>query len=184
MDLTEEKVSSEEIFSGRVVHLVRDTVRLPNGALTTREVVHHPGAVCVVPLTDDGEVVMVRQFRYPFGRVLLEAPAGKLDPGESPLDCARRELSEETGAEAETFEDLGEFYSSVAIFDESIHLFLARGLRFKTAHADDDEFLQVERIPLTELVLDILSDKIRDGKTQAAILKVFCLEQEKRKRAD
>ena len=173
MKLFEKQIASEEIFSGKVVRLVRDTVELPNGSLATREIVRHPGAVCVVPLTDEGEVVMERQFRYPFGRVLLEVPAGKLEPGEDPLMAARRELSEETGVVAETMENLGDFYGSVAIFDEVIYTFLARGLTFQKPHMDDDEFLNIERIPLETLKDMALKGEICDGKTQAAILKTW-----------
>ena len=174
-ELTEERTASEEIFKGRVVHLYRDTVRLPNGKLTTREVMRHPGAVCIVPLTSEGEVVMVRQYRYPFGTVLLEAPAGKLDPGEAPEDCARRELREETGAVAETLRYMGDFYPSVAVLDENIRLYLATGLTFLEAQPDEDEFLAVERIPLKTLVERVLSGEIKDGKTQTALLKAWCL---------
>lgn len=180
MNLKEEFVSSEEIFKGRVVHLFRDTVRLPNGSLTTREVARHPGAVCVVPLTQEGDVLMVRQYRYPFERTLLEAPAGKLDPDETPEDCARRELSEETGAAAGKWTYLGDFYPSVAILDENIRLYLATELTFHTAHTDEDEFLELERIPLKTLVEQVLSGEICDGKTQTALLKVWCLQNEAR----
>lgn len=173
--LTEEKVSGEEIFKGRVVHLFRDTVRLPNGKLTTREVMRHPGAVAVVPITDEGEVLMVRQYRYPFETVLLEVPAGKLDPGEDCETCARRELSEETGADAEELIPIGEYYPSVAILDENIRLYIARGLTCRQAHTDEDEFLQLERIPLKTLVAQVLSGEIKDGKTQVAILKTWLL---------
>lgn len=174
-NLTEEKISGEEIFKGRVVHLFRDTVRLPNGKLTTREVMRHPGAVAIVPITDEGEVLMVRQYRYPFGRVLLEVPAGKLDPGEDCEVCARRELSEETGAEAEELTYIGEYYPSVAILDENIRMYIAKGLTYKQAHTDDDEFLQLERIPLKTLVDQVLSGEITDGKTQVALLKAYYL---------
>lgn len=174
-DLTEKKILSEEIFKGRVVHLFRDTVQLPNGKLTTREVIKHPGAVLVVPLTEKNEVVMVRQYRYPFRSVLLEAPAGKIDPGESPLDAAKRELGEETGASAEKLLDLGDYYASVAILDECIHMYLATGLSFHEQHTDDDEFLEVERIPIARLYDAVLSGDVRDGKTQTAILKTWCL---------
>lgn len=175
--LYEEPVSSEEIYCGRIVHLYRDTVRLPNGRLATREVMRHPGAVCVVPLTENGEVVMVRQYRYPFGTVLLEAPAGKLDPDESPETCARRELSEETGAEAGELEYIGDYYPSVAVLDENIHLYIARKLTFLSQHTDEDEFLRVERIPLRALVEQVLRGDICDGKTQAAILKTWLIEK-------
>lgn len=170
-DYTETKLSSEEIFKGRVLHVFRDRVRLTNGRESTREYIRHPGAVCLVPLTAEGEILMVRQYRYPFGKMLLEVPAGKLDPGESPRDAALRELSEETGAEADELIDLGDFYPSVAYTDEVIHTYLARGLRFAAQHPDADEFLDVERIPLSTLVADVVAGRIRDGKTQAAILK-------------
>lgn len=177
VDLTEEPVSSEEIYNGIIVHLYRDTVRLPNGKLATREVMRHPGAVCVIPLTENGEVLMVRQFRHPFSTVLLEAPAGKIDPGEMPEDCARRELSEETGAEADELEYIGDYYPSVAVLDENIRLFIARKLTFFDQHTDEDEFLRVERIPLRTLVDRVLSGEICDGKTQTAILKTWLIEQ-------
>ena len=176
-DLIEEPVSSEEIYRGKIVHLFQDTVRLPNGKHAIREVMRHPGAVCIVPLTDDNEVVMVRQFRHPFSRVLLEAPAGKLDPNEAPEDCARRELSEETGAEAGELTYIGDYYPSVAVLDENIRLYVARKLTFHTQHTDEDEFLHVERIPLSTLVEQVLSGEICDGKTQTAILKTWLLEQ-------
>jgi len=162
------------------VHLLKDTVRLPNGRLATREVMRHPGAVCIVPLTEEGDVIMVRQYRYPFAKVLLEAPAGKLDPGEAPEECARRELSEETGAEAGELEYIGDYYPSVAVLDENIHLYIARKLTFQSAHTDEDEFLHVERIPLLSLVGQVLGGEICDGKTQTAILKTWLLEQNRR----
>lgn len=176
-DLIETPVSSEEIYRGKIVHLFRDMVRLPNGKLATREVMRHPGAVCIVPLTEQNEVLMVRQFRHPFSKVLLEAPAGKLDPNEAPEDCARRELSEETGAEAGELQYIGDYYPSVAVLDENIHLYVARKLSVHDQHTDDDEFLNVERIPLSTLVEQVLSGEIRDGKTQVAILKTWLLEQ-------
>lgn len=177
IDLWEETVSSEEIYKGKIVHLFRDKARLPNGRVTTREVIRHQGAVCIVPITDEGDVIMVRQYRYPFGKTLLEAPAGKLDPGEAPEACARRELSEETGAEAGELEYIGDFYPSVAMLDENIRLFIARKLTFAQAHTDEDEFLRVERIPLKTLVDQVLRGEICDGKTQAAILKTWVIEQ-------
>ena len=179
LDLIEESVSSEEIYHGKVVHLFKDTVRLPNGKHAIREVIRHPGAVAVVPITEEGNVILVRQYRYPFAETMLEIPAGKLDAGEDIEACARRELSEETGMEAAELVSLGVFYPSVAVMDEKIHLFLARGLTQSAAHPDDDEFLHVETRPLEELVQDILSGSIPDGKTQTAVLKAWYLEQGK-----
>ncbi len=179
-ELTEVPVSSEEIYRGKIVHLFRDQVRLPNGKLATREVMRHPGAAAVVPLTEDGNVILVRQYRYPFAQVMLEIPAGKLDSGEDPLVCARRELTEETGYEADEFVSLGVFYPSVAVMDEQIHLYLARGLTFRAANPDADEFLNVEQRPLKELVDLILQGGVPDGKTQSAVLKAWYLLQEQK----
>lgn len=175
MDLTERTVSSEEIYNGKVVHLFRDVVTLPNGANAVREVIRHQGAVAVVPLTEKGEAVLVRQYRYPFGRPLLEIPAGKLEAGENPEEAVKRELEEETGAQAERWTDLGDFYPTVAYGSEVIRLYLAEGLTFGQMHTDEDEFLNVERVPLDVLVDRILSGEIKDGKTQAAVLKTRLL---------
>lgn len=174
-DLIEEAVSSEEIFKGKIVHLFRDTVRLPNGKEATREVMRHAGAAAVVPLTDDGDVILVRQYRYPFAQVMLEIPAGKLDSGEDPLVCAKRELLEETGVDAKEFVYLGAFYPSVAMLDEVIHLYLARNFTKGEANLDADEFLHVEQRPLSEVVEQVMRGEIPDGKTQAAILKAHYL---------
>ena len=171
MDLTEKKLSSRQVFDGVVVKLFVDEVELPNGKKSVREVVRHPGAVCVVPVTDRGEVIMVRQFRYAFGQALLEIPAGKLEIGENPLDAAIRELEEETGTVANCVEHIGELYTTVAIIDEKIHMYLATGLTYKNAHPDDGEFLEVEKIPLTTLVDMVMRGEIKDSKTQIALLK-------------
>lgn len=171
MELFEKKIKSEQIFDGKIVKLFVDEVELPNGRVAKREIVRHPGAVCVVPVTDDGCVIMVRQFRYPFASVLLEVPAGKLEYGEDPLSAVRRELSEESGVEAKNIEYIGKIYTSVAIFDEQIYTYLATGLTFRDAHPDDGEFLEVEKIPLDTLVKMVMDGEIPDAKTQIAILK-------------
>lgn len=166
-------VSSELRYDGKVVHLYVDQVALPNGAPGLREYVRHIGAVCVVPLTDDGKVLCVRQYRYPFATELLEIPAGKLDAKtEDHREAALRELREETGARCEKLTSLGNYWSSPAILDESIEMFLAEGLTMGETDFDDDEFIDLVPVPLEELVDDILSGKIADGKTQAAVLKV------------
>lgn len=174
-DLIEEAVSSEEIYKGKIVHLFCDTVRLPNGKEATREVIRHVGAAAVVPLTDEGNVILVRQYRYPFAQVMLEIPAGKLDVGENPIDCAKRELIEETGYDAKEFVYLGAFYPSVAMLNEVIHLFLAKNMTMRETNLDEDEFLHVEQRPLSEVVEAVMRGEIPDGKTQTAILKAHYL---------
>ena len=174
-DLIEEAVSSEEIYKGKIVHLFCDTVRLPNGKEATREVIRHVGAAAVVPLTDEGNVILVRQYRYPFSQVMLEIPAGKLDIGEDPIDCAKRELIEETGYDAKELVYLGAFYPSVAMLNEVIHLFLAKNMTLCETNLDEDEFLHVEQRPLGEVVEQVMRGEIPDGKTQTAILKAYYL---------
>lgn len=175
LHLKEERISSEEVYDGRIIRVTRDTVRLENGAEAIREVVHHPGGACVVPLTDDGQVLMVRQFRYPHGSETLEIPAGKLEYGEDPAQCARRELKEEVGAEADEFYSLGSLYPTPAYDREVIYMYLARGLHFSEQSLDADEFLDVEKLPLYEAVRRIMRDQIPDAKTQIALLKTMQL---------
>ena len=177
MDLTERQIKREEIYNGAVLHVVKDAVLLPNGSESTREFCLHKGAVAVLPLTDDGRVAMVRQYRYAHGRVFLEVPAGKLDyVGEVPLEAAKRELREETGAIAESFTDLGIVDTTPALIDEKIYMYLAEGLSFGQTDFDEDEFLEPEMIPLTKLVDMVMSGEIRDGKTQIMILKAAKLK--------
>ena len=169
----EKKISGETKFIGHIFRVELDSIELPDGKPAFREVVRHPGACCVVPLTDDGCVLCVRQFRYPFYTETLEIPAGKLDKGdaEDPSGCARRELKEETGASADELVFLGEYWPSPAILDEKIYMYLARGLRFGNTDFDDGEFISVDRIPLDRLTEMIMNGEIKDGKTQAAIRK-------------
>jgi ADP-ribose pyrophosphatase len=170
--LEEKSLSSTPIFDGKVLHVRLDEVTLPNGVVATREYCHHNGAVCVIPLTDEGEVICVRQYRYPFHEDLLEIPAGKLDsPDENPDDAVRRELREETGAVASKIIYLGKYYPSPAILDECIYMYLATGLDFGDTEFDDDEFIESVRVPLSKLVTLTLEGKIRDGKTQIAALR-------------
>ena len=171
MDLTEKTLSSEKIYDGAIIHVRRDRVLLPNGPTSTREIVEHPGGVGILALEADGTVLLVRQYRYAFGRTLLEIPAGKREPGEEPFVTARRELREETGAIAESWTPLGSLIASPGCYDEVLHLYLARGLTFGDTHPDEDEFLSVRRIPFQELVQRCLSGEIQDGKTVTAVLK-------------
>lgn len=170
--LREVRVSSEDIFDGVILHVKKDTVRLPNGNLTGREIIRHIGAVCVIPVTDDNRVIVERQYRYPYDTVITEIPAGKLDSKtEDRLSAAKRELREETGITADEWTDLGGFFPSAAYSDEYITMFMARGLHFGERALDEDEFLNVTEVPLAELVEDVMRGLIPDSKTQTAILK-------------
>ena len=176
MELKEKKLAGELIYDGKIVHLYKDTVELPNGNEAVREVVRHVGAVGIVPITDKGEVVLVKQYRYPFDEVLTEIPAGKLDSkDEDVIEAAKRELREETGIEAGKLYFIGDVYPSCAILDEVIHLFLAEDLSFGECDPDDDEFLNVVKVPLAKVLADVMQGKIRDSKTQIAILKAALL---------
>lgn len=171
MDFTEKTIDSQYEYRGRILNLRLDHVELPSGRRGTREVVEHLGGVCLAALTDRQELLFVRQFRYPYGRVLLELPAGKLERGEDPLAAGKRELGEETGASAREYRSLGVMYPSVGYTDEVIHMYLATGLSFGEMHPDADEFLSVEKIPLRRAVEMVMAGEIEDGKTQIAVLK-------------
>ena len=173
MELEEKTVNKNYIYKGKILNLRRDDAVLPNGKPCVREVVEHAGGVTVAALTDDDELIFVRQFRYPYMKVLLELPAGKLEKGEDPLESGKRELLEETGCTAEEYISLGEFYPSCGYTDEVIYLYLAKGLKFGSQSLDEDEFLNVEKIPLEKAVKMVMSNEIKDGKTQTAILKSF-----------
>ena len=172
MHLFEETASSEVIYDGKILTLTRDTVTLENGKTALREVVTHHGGVCVVPVTDDNEIIFVNQFRYPFHDVLLEIPAGKIDKDEEHSVCGKRELLEETGAVATEYIYLGKMYPTTGYCTESIHMYLAKGLSFEEQKLDDDEFLDVVKIPFDKALEMIMNNEIPDGKTQTAILKV------------
>lgn len=180
--MEEKTLSSTEIFKGKVMHVFKDDIELPNGAPATREYVKHVGAVCILPLTDEGEVILERQYRYPFHEILVEIPAGKLDsPDEDPRAAALRELKEETGATPRELHYLGDFLGSPAIMGERIRMFFARGLTFDTQKLDEDEFLEVFRMPFDDLVAEILAGNVPDGKTQAAALRVAALLEKEKK---
>ena len=171
MEYFEKQVRSEEKYKGIIVRVRLDEAELHTGKIVRREVVEHPGGVTILPVDDEGFCYMVRQFRYPFGKMILEAPAGKLEAGEDPLECAKRELSEETGYSAKELVDLGCCYTSPGFSTEVLHIYLALGLEAGIAHPDQDEFLNVERIPLSELCDMVMRNEIDDGKTAVAILK-------------
>ena len=178
-EMIEKKVSSESIYEGRILHVKKDTVELPNGKTGTREYAEHKGAVAIFPLTCEGEVYLVRQYRYAHGRVFLEIPAGKLDSAdEAPFAAAVRELKEEIGAEAKRLTPLGVMVPSCAILTEKIHLFLAEELSFGACAPDEDEFLDVVKMPLSSLVSMVMRGEIEDAKTQILALKVWQMKGE------
>ena len=163
--LIEQAVSSQTLLSGGFLEVRRDTVRLPDGRAATREFVQHPGAVAVIPMLDDGRLVLVRQHRYPVGKVLLEWPAGKLDPTESTLACAQRELQEETGYTATEWAYAGEVHNAAAYSTESIWLWFARGLRSGPTRLDDGEFVETVALSLPELLALDTQGALADVKT-------------------
>lgn len=160
------------IFNGKIISVHNDTVTLENGTTANREVVEHPGGVAVVGLTDDNEILMVRQFRYPYKETIYEIPAGKLEKGEDPLEAGKREFLEECGATASVFEPMGEIYPTPGYCSEIIRLFYAEGLDFGEQSLDDDEFLEVVKMPLNECIDKILSNEIKDAKTIIGVLKL------------
>jgi ADP-ribose pyrophosphatase len=168
--LVEEQVSREELLKGKFLHVVRDTVRLPDASLTTREFVLHPGAVAVVPLLDDGRIVLERQFRHAAGGVMIEIPAGKLDAGEGALACGQRELLEETGYVAREWAYAFSMNPTVAYSDEKIEIWFARGLELKEAKLDQGEFLDVFTATPEEFLRWCGEGKVLDSKTLAAAL--------------
>lgn len=174
----EEKTKKENlIFDGKVLHVYCDDVICPNGNEATREYAKHLGAVCVVPLTAENEVICVKQYRYAHHRMFLEIPAGKLDyAGEDRREAALRELREETGAICEKLTYIGDIVPSPAILTERISMYLAEGLTFGETEYDEDEFIEIVRIPLEKLVEMIVNGEIEDAKTQSAILKVWYLK--------
>ena len=171
MEVFEKKLDGKCVYDGRIIKVEVDDVELPNGKTAKREVVNHNGGVTILALTNDDEVVMVSQFRYPYNEELLELPAGKLEIGENPLEAGKRELREETGAVAKEYTDLGLFYPSPGYCNEKIYVYAATGLTFFDQNLDDDEFLNVLKMPYETVLNMVLSGKIKDGKTQAAILK-------------
>lgn len=179
--LREEYISREEIFKGKILHVVRDTVRLPDGNPATREMCLHVGGVCVLPLLPDGRVIVERQFRYPLGRVTVEIPAGKLNYiGEDRAEAARRELSEETGAVAGRLTHIGDIVTSPALINEVISIYLAEEITLGEGHPDDDEFLDVMTVPFDTLYSEVVRGEIQDAKTVAAVLKVGAILDERK----
>lgn len=177
MHLSEKTLEVKEIFKGKILELTHEKVELEDGSTSYRELIHHPGGVCVVPITDDGEIIFVEQFRYPYKKVLTEIPAGKLEKGENPRLCGIRELKEEVGAEAGEFIYLGCLYPTVAYDTEIIHMYMAKGLSFSGQKLDEGEFLDLKKIPLEKAYEMAVMNGLPDSKTQLAVMKAYAIEK-------
>jgi ADP-ribose pyrophosphatase len=168
--LSEKQIKSEKLFEGQILKLYFDQVRLPNGKTATREKISHPGAVGIVPVTDNGNVLLVKQYRYPVDDITIEIPAGKIDKKEKPEKCARRELAEEVGAIGGDLKLLSSFYTTPGFCDEILHLYIATGFKMSENNLDEDEFLDIVSVKLNEAVKWIIKGKIKDSKTIIGIL--------------
>lgn len=175
MHLEEKTIESNLKFKGCILEVYQDTVMLENEKTAARDVIRHPGGVCIVALTENNEVYFVKQYRYPHKKALLEIPAGKLEWGENHFECGKRELREETGFTADEFTYLGCLFPTPAYDTEVIHMYLAKGLHKAEQDLDDDEFLEVMTIPLDEAVKMVMNNEIEDAKTQLALLKASVL---------
>jgi ADP-ribose pyrophosphatase len=170
-NLTEKTISKEKIYSGKIIDLYLEDVELPNKKIGRREIVKHPGAVAIIAITEEGKILMVEQFRKALEKTIIEIPAGKLEKGENPLECAKRELLEETGYTSETMESLGSFYTSPGFADELIHLFFTDNLIKKGGQeTDEDEFLNILEISIEEARNLLDAQKIHDAKTAYAVM--------------
>ncbi len=169
-DLAERLIDSAQVYKGRLLDVRCDTVSLPNGVTATREHIIHPGAVMIVPVLESGDLVMERQYRYPLGQDFIEFPAGKRDAGEEPLETAKRELHEEAGYVAESWEHLGGIHVAIAYSNERIDLYLATRLAHVGAKPDDDEFLDILHVPLARALAWMAEGKITDAKTVVGLL--------------
>ena len=176
--LWEKHVSTETVFDGKLLKIAVDKVILPDGKEAVRELVHHPGAVAILPVLEDGSIVFVKQYRYPLDSILYEIPAGKLELNEDPLECATRELSEETGYSASKWSKLTTIATTPGLTDEIIHLYLAEGLELHEQHTDDDEFIEVVTIGQDDVRKMLLAETIFDAKTLSALYMYF-LRKEK-----
>lgn len=178
MNFEEKTLKENIIYEGKIITLHVDDVELPDGSRSIREIVEHSGGVCVAAMTEGKELYFVRQYRYPYKRVLLELPAGKLEKGENPLKAGIRELEEECGVVADEVISVGTVYPTVAYCSEIIYLFAAKGLKSTGQHLDDGEFLDVEKIPLDKAVEMVMNGDISDSKTVALVLKLDKLVKE------
>lgn len=168
-NLKETRISSKQVFNGKLLQVYIDEVTLPDGEISTREWIKHPGACAIIPVFEDGSIMLLKQFRYPTDKVFIEVPAGKIDSGEQPLETAKRELTEESGLSCTHLERAGSFYPAIGYADEIIHVYVAWGLTQSSQKTDDDEFLINHRIPFAQALLMIETGDIMDGKTISAL---------------
>lgn len=178
-ELVEQKLSSKEVFKGKLLHVYYDQAQLPDGSQSSREWIKHPGACAVVPVFENGDIMLIRQFRYPMKQIFWEVPAGKIDAGEAQDTTALRELKEEAGLVTRDFRYVGHFYPGIGYSDEIIHIYLAWNLESMEQQTDDDEFVIRERIPFTEALDMVHSGEINDGKTAICLLRAWHHWQEK-----
>jgi len=171
MEFFEKQIETKTLYEGMIVNVRRDVAEIQGGRRVAREVVEHPGGVGIVPVTQDNKVLMVRQYRYPMEEELLEIPAGKLDDGETPLECAVRELSEETGCTAGKYVDFGATYPSPGFCKETLYLYLALDLQYGQMHLDEGELLRVEPVGIDDLMGKIMANELPDAKTIIGIMK-------------
>ena len=177
MKLYEKTLNSKDIFVGKVIHVMHDEVELENGETAMREIVAHPGGVCVAAIDENKELFFVRQFRYPYKEVTLELPAGKLEKGQNPLENGKRELLEETGAVGREYMTLGKLYPSPGYSDEIVHLYFCKVDHYEQQSPDEDEFIDIIKIPVNKAVEMVLNGELPDAKTQTAVLKTAMLLQ-------
>lgn len=173
MNLEEKSLNQEYVFKGKIINVRVDDALMPDGNTAKREVVEHPGGVCIAPLTAENELIFVEQFRYPYSEVTLELPAGKLEYGEDPFEAGKRELGEETGAASSKYTDIGKLYPTPGYCGEIIHMYLAEDLSYGEQNLDSDEFLEVRKIPLDRAMEMVMNNEIRDSKTQVGIMKTY-----------
>ncbi|HKK26360.1 MAG TPA: NUDIX hydrolase [Gracilimonas sp.] len=171
--LVEKKLNSKVVFKGKLLHVFYDEVELPDGSTSSREWIKHPGACAVVPVYENGDIMMLRQFRYPMGQIFWEVPAGKIDAGEAQEETARRELKEEAGVSAENLSYVGHFYPGIGYSDEVIHIYVAWNLKSVPQEVDDDEFVTRHELGFKEAVRMVHSGEITDGKTVACLLRAW-----------